>query len=90
MVESGAKIAPAYLAASIATALLLSLPAYFILRGIAMLGPIFRRWAHKNSLEAKDRTIEQQAKELEDKDHTIQELRQRLTDNGIDPDAPDG
>ena len=88
--ESGAKIAPAYLAASIAIALFLTLPAYLIFGGIAMLGPIFRRWADKNSIEARDRTIEQQAKQLQDKDHTIQELRQRLTDHGVDPDATDG
>ena len=62
-----------------------------------MLGPIFRRWADKNSIEARDRTIQErdqtideQAKQLQHKDHTIQELRQRLTDHGVDPDATDG
>lgn len=90
MAESGAKIAPAYLAASIAAALLLKLPAYFRFGGIAMLGPIFRRWAEKNSLEAKDRIIEEMDRTIEERDNTIEELRQRLTDHGIDPDATDG
>lgn len=97
IVENGAKIAPGFLAASIAAALLLSLPAYLISGSLTMLGPLFRRLVEGSSLEAKQRIIDQQKETIEERDNTIgerdntiSELRQRLTDHGIDPDATDG
>ena len=55
-----------------------------------MLGPIFRRFAEKNSLAARDQTIQERDHTIDEQAKTINELRQRLTDHGIDPDATDG